>query len=150
MPATRRARFITTKSQGPAALAATSTNGGVDILERQGRGPYQLRGIDFDRRQNADHDAGSDGREQNVATRILDLLRERRDAVETYIGEHGDRGAAENRADVKGLGVIERLGEEPGRAVIVMPDIPSRADDEHENDGAGDRGQSHPRCAPSS
>src|SRR6185312_828766 len=132
MPATRSARFIVTKSQGPAALAATSTNAVSMSLKGSAAGHTSCAAYT----STADRMPTT----RQVPT-VLDLLRQSRDAVEAYISEHGDRGTAENRADVKRLGIVERPGEELGRAGVVVPDVPSRADDEHQNDGACSRGQ---------
>ena len=48
--------------------------GGGLVRQRLGCGPHELRGVDLEGGENADHDAGEHGGEQNVAPRILRLL----------------------------------------------------------------------------
>ena len=78
-----------------------------DFGKRLGSRPHQLRDVAFQGREQADRYAGEHGGEKNVAPGIFDLFGESRDAVEANVGEDGDGGAAQNRADFKGCGIEE-------------------------------------------
>ena len=91
------ATFTMPNRIGPPALPATWTNAVSTSGKPCPVAPDQLRRVDLERRQDADDQAGEHGRQQDVAPRVLDLLGERRDAVEADVGEAGDRGARRAR-----------------------------------------------------
>jgi len=84
--------------------------------------PDELCDVDFERREEADDEAGEDGGEHDVALRVFNLLAHGGDAVKADVGEDGDGGSAEEAGGGEGRGVVE--GDEPLAA-----------------DGAGDEGE---------
>ncbi len=69
--------------------------GSVGVRKRFRGGPNELRYVNFRRREKTDYHASEHRREQNIAPWILGFFRKCGDAIETDIGENGNRSAAE-------------------------------------------------------
>src|SRR5580658_696831 len=67
----------------------------------------QLRPVDLGGSQISRNDADQHCRQKNVALRILHFFRQRRDAIESDIGEHRHRGSTKDAADSESLWVVE-------------------------------------------
>src|SRR5947207_14927908 len=85
------------------------------------RSPNQLRGIDFQGRQDSGNDADQHRRQQNVAAWILHFFRKSRNPIEANVSKHGDGCALEDSAEVKGLWVVKRLSKESHSIVAYSP-----------------------------
>ena len=123
------------------SAAGDVNEGGIDVRERLRRRPDQLRGVNLNRRQNANHQASQHRRQQNIAARVLRFFRERGDTVEADVSEYRDRRPSKDSFRVPQRRVIEGAGVESCAIVWVPEDVACRDHKENCNHHAHPRGQ---------
>ena len=126
------------KQPGAAGLSCDVHERCVHVGKASPVPPDELRQIHQDRRQHAGNQAREYRRKQDIPLRVLDFLRQSRDAVEADVGQARDRGAGQDGGQREGLRIVERPNEVrlggSGRKQVAE----CGADEEHHDDEHAD------------
>lgn len=97
-----------------------------------------LREIDLQTAEDAGKEADKDGRDQDVAPRIVDIFREGADAIKAAIGKSSNRSAGGDVFPGEGAGIVERSRGQQSRPALRMKEPARGHDDEYEDDSHHD------------
>ena len=100
-----------------------------------------MRGVDFHRGQDSRDEAYQNSRKQNVAARVFSFFRQGGNAVESDVGEYGERRASENRRSPESLGIVKRTGKESQTFVRRVQDVARRGREKNHDHDAHARRQ---------
>ena len=109
--------------------------------KRLASGPCQLGHIDFSHGKHADDEASENGGDKDVSARVLNFFRHGRDAIESDVGEDGDRGAMKEGGRNKSGGVVEGVEQVSAGRVNDSQDVSNSLTKKEHHDQAHDDGE---------